>query len=186
MEVVNDDFTQSGEFGECSINLKYTSFYACPRELPVAFLNHLTHWMAAIGIIFSLVMIFYGKKFIVQLTTLAVGIFFGGLVMYISYYYFGLQSREKEGQLYMALIFSFIFSIVAMIRFTLRFKGNVIWLLGTLIGAQIGRLISMPLVVYIKSKFLEDRNFTDYVEYSIETCTIVGMLFGFFVGFKFK
>ena len=107
----------------------------------------------------GLVMCFVGTKFIVLFVTLVVFSTISFIVIYILYYQLGLQSKEKESELYVSFYFSIFVGLVISCRFFIKFKKNVIWLLGAFVGIYCGRLLSLTLASQIRRQgIFENQN----------------------------
>lgn len=84
-------------FSDCEISLKYKSYYACPKKLPIGLLQWIADIFGAILIIWGLLLCFIGTKLVVFIVSMTIGQAAGLIFFYFAYYQFSLQSEENEG-----------------------------------------------------------------------------------------
>lgn len=86
----------------------------------------------------------------------------------------------------MAFYASVFIGIIAACRFFARFKKNVIWILGGILGLYLGRLLSLITASKIRSIWKDNHNvYIMVITNNVIICTI-GMFIGIKIGSKFK
>lgn len=166
--------------------MTYRSYYACPKVLPLEFMNIAGILFGGVLILFGLVMTLYGTKFIVLIISIMVGSVAMLIGFYFSYYAMGLYSKENEKQLAIACVLCFVGGLIVACKFFSRFRKNVIWLFGIIMGMWIGKLVSMAAVNSINNNCIDCEDIEDYKAYVIFGCLVIGALLGFTFGYKFK
>jgi len=86
----------------------------------------------------------------------------------------------------MAFYASILIGIVASCRFFARFKKNVIWILGAILGIYVGRLGSLITATKIRSMIKESSSIWQIIMVNNIFFTLLGLTIGVSIGFRYK
>lgn len=131
-------------------------------------------------------MCYLGHKFIHLFISLIVGAATSFFTFFFAYYKFGLQSVDLQNELIAALCLSILIGICTAWKIYKRFHGNVLWILGAIIGLYIGRLLSLYMASVIRSKMEYSQQRLFMVEANDIFFCILGLAIGVTIEFSLR